>query len=918
MRYLITFLLLISPTLAQDNDVRGLCKNPPAHTQTITSKISIPAPYKTSGSVTNWVQSSTILLTETTTATYRVLSLKSKSEDRWITNVASNLTNYINTNNRSCVGEAKPPQLIENPRFLTLLHGDTSSSSSLVTGLIALSNEHPGFLKGGEPEVVGGMETVTWISCIDGINETSVAVEVRFTGEKTVHPARKSFDNPMFVSVRLTEYKSFNGTEDAVSQISVELDRYDLPEGGEDFVDHGIVCLPRNTTALPMKAFDEFTGVLSYGDGQGNREVFEILYSTSKKVLIISGDGSNKKISFINATGLPTGINYLIHDFAHGYEFLLSENTCVKISPLLNTTTDVVVNNGTVTMKQFARIIADNNLEFAPYPTDSSADKGTKIYRALNDIDKTVIEAELDGEFNLVAMRTYKQGSSDLVSTLKIAESHSSSLTRRFDHIVDCFQPDSITLNKTWTMDVKDKTMKDVYGVGLDTMTAAISSSLNTVGVINSNRISAFWTESSKEGVTLLLRVNEKSEIPPAAVGFDYEKELETKDFFDKLNATIASNQWKIKIPKAGEKIEEWTVDASSVSSFPQKQQSTFVGYTGGSMFVLGIFTLILGVCIGAGGVFFVVKKQRISTLAYQMAQRAVTSAKERALRIVEEASRLRLQDVRDNVGARTSGRQVRKANNQAGHTQGALERAAKPPLGWIWGDFFRPWQRMFPGERSFNADINIRREYIPLSLIELARLIDLGWISKKRPIDISALCATQKFSVNPRIRQYGFDLTAEGADDFPYAVDIEVQYASQSAIAAVERAGGRVRTAYYDTLALEAAVDPRSWFQKGLPVPVRRAPPPSLLPYYSDPSNRGYLCNVEDLEAARKKLADLRGYLFTETSVPQEEKEVNQVFYGIPAGAVVSLADKKVFAATNSHHSAYYNSQRLSDKSFT
>lgn len=44
--------------------------------------------------------------------------------------------------------------------------------------------------------------------------------------------------------------------------------------------------------------------------------------------------------------------------------------------------------------------------------------------------------------------------------------------------------------------------------------------------------------------------------------------------------------------------------------------------------------------------------------------------------------------------------------HNQAGHTIGELQHAAKPPLGWIWGNFYQPWQRLFPGEEHFNGDI--------------------------------------------------------------------------------------------------------------------------------------------------------------------------------------------------------------------
>ena len=48
----------------------------------------------------------------------------------------------------------------------------------------------------------------------------------------------------------------------------------------------------------------------------------------------------------------------------------------------------------------------------------------------------------------------------------------------------------------------------------------------------------------------------------------------------------------------------------------------------------------------------------------------------------------------------------VKATMNQAGHTIGELQHAAKPPIGWVWGDFYKPWQRIFPSEYSFNGDI--------------------------------------------------------------------------------------------------------------------------------------------------------------------------------------------------------------------
>lgn len=70
--------------------------------------------------------------------------------------------------------------------------------------------------------------------------------------------------------------------------------------------------------------------------------------------------------------------------------------------------------------------------------------------------------------------------------------------------------------------------------------------------------------------------------------------------------------------------------------------------------------------------------------------------------------------------------------------------------------------------------------------------------------------------------------------------MNIEVQWASLTTIAAIEKAGGRLRTAYYDLNSLRAAKSAENWFLSGYPIPARKYPPHSLMNYYTNPNYRG------------------------------------------------------------------------------
>lgn len=201
-----------------------------------------------------------------------------------------------------------------------------------------------------------------------------------------------------------------------------------------------------------------------------------------------------------------------------------------------------------------------------------------------------------------------------------------------------------------------------------------------------------------------------------------------------------------------------------------------------------------------------------------------------------------------------------------------------------------------------------MRRQYIPLSLLSLQRLVDLGRIDVMKPIDLTALCNTRVITVDPTRNHYGINLTDDGADEFAARVSIEVQCASERTIAAVEKAGGVLVTRFFDVSSVSAMVNAEQHFTKGLVIPRCKLPPRDALTYYTDPANRGYLASMSAIIQARLQLAQKYGYELPSSVEPgdwlhdmlRRRKDPYQIWFGLEPGWVVNLADRCILKPTD------------------
>lgn len=234
------------------------------------------------------------------------------------------------------------------------------------------------------------------------------------------------------------------------------------------------------------------------------------------------------------------------------------------------------------------------------------------------------------------------------------------------------------------------------------------------------------------------------------------------------------------------------------------------------------------------------------------------------------------------------------------------------PRIGFEGGN--TPFYLKMPCEPYYRAQ-HLRREYPPLSLLQLQRMIDLGRVDPDEPIDLNTVCNTKLYKLDPWSKEYGINLTDEGADIFTTPVNIEVQWTSEACIAAIERVGGVITTRYYDNISVQALTDALAFFKKGIPIPRCALPPQDAVEYYTDPKFRGYLADPEKIVEERFKLAQKYGYKLPDLSQsPKYEmllkrKDPRQIFWGLNPGWVICLKDKVVLKPKDAEYLEYYKS---------
>ncbi|CAL2029922.1 unnamed protein product [Caenorhabditis brenneri] len=570
MNFLLLVLILSVAAVNGDRYLPQLnmCANPPKATETLSEALRLPfLNYKISGSVSDWFMQETWMIKETVTRDFAVLERqKNGYQEKWIRDFKGD-EQIMFTNSSAptvCNGNATKPNLI-NPELFDRISGpDTTSINALVNGLVSFTTKNKGFFLPDTVEVVGGINTKTWVSCIEG-NDSKVLLEVRLASFDSLDPASSSFHKPLLLSFRIAEMTSFDSTISR-NHWSVELDRYETPVGDEGSIPSGVYCDARNESILKLKPLDEYSANLNYiNHAKGTSDVIEVFYSKSRQQLILAGN------SFENLLNqeYPEDTDYILHDFKYGYEFTMSNGACADFFELPEKTNDVLLK-----VKENNTFFLQNPMEYTIVPAYIvwSRYRESKEYidmKGMDYVKTTIWELRLTLDKEIHSYKVYDLTTHKLLTSMTVNKVEKSRLSTNSVQVSSCYD-DGTPGNNTLILPIRNKNLVDMKRVGLSRLNEALQKTINkNVHSVIPYRVTVQYMVNEHNVLSLVLRIAEKSVIEPSTVdGYNYENELEAVEVIGLIRTALMKNKMPIEVETV-DGPETWITDSSSIKPSP-------------------------------------------------------------------------------------------------------------------------------------------------------------------------------------------------------------------------------------------------------------------------------------------------------------------------------------------------------------
>uniref|UniRef100_A0AC35FH25 Uncharacterized protein n=1 Tax=Panagrolaimus sp. PS1159 TaxID=55785 RepID=A0AC35FH25_9BILA len=645
-----TLLICCSFTAAQSNDVFHTiqCQSKAMSANPLPHDIVLNATYATTVRYTNWNTNQTALITEKVFSD--IFYAESKDRDQtqnYVVGKDSTLI-YNNTSCMNTLNSAFSPDLYPvDPLIKSTVTKGSYKIGEIIDKIMKTQFYYQSNI---DSAVIGGVDAVVWVGCNFNVSNstTGIQIAVFFAGNQQGQlPYNKNFKNPVALSIHFSTFEESNNTYTLKTHSSVDITGLELTVEAEKekyvLPPRGQFCENMTPITLPGTIPNRFGASIDFVNTKTKQiDNIEIMYDNVLKVTHYALDFENDlDIPFVSGINIPKGLSRasIYRDFNYGIQYITSKDgrICKDIKPLDASFGDCITVNGKVEMVTPENILLNiSNAQFYKY--------GNIILEGIEVESFVAKRIQPDGghfivEVNFVPTDWTVEAvkGRQLHSIVHYHKDRDSKLLYETYIHFDSFQnytalgplwlknnvfpctTDSVDDNFFY-VNLQNVSLKDIQNYGTENVECALAESLSEAVNVSVFRISYFMFKEAGNSAIACFLLGKNANVEPTKTAY-LKKELTVAEFKDALNKTILSSGFVTKLitedlKPAAIKINRLGVINTSDEPIPAP---TFVGYSGGSMFILATFTFIFGAAIAVGTYIFYTKRRTISGMTYQV-----------------------------------------------------------------------------------------------------------------------------------------------------------------------------------------------------------------------------------------------------------------------------------------------------------
>uniref|UniRef100_A0A7E4VCB7 Protein kinase domain-containing protein n=1 Tax=Panagrellus redivivus TaxID=6233 RepID=A0A7E4VCB7_PANRE len=647
---------LVSAVVADDPAPRPIKCQKTMAASDLPAQLKLPLNYASVVRYTNWDNSETAKISEQNFTSSLIVKKVDRSGSEHTFIVAAGGKEVLVYNSATCTNstpESVLPALYPLPGLISAnLTKNAHSLAGIIDALLVGQStfEYKAY---NETDTVGGIDALGWVGCAFNVSANASAlgyqVEVFYASDKSQQPYSADYKNPVVLSVHFTVFSDVNKTFTAVSHYSldvVELEKLaPEAEAAATTLPRGIFCSNMTTSPLPVTIPSRFGATIDYTNPSTKQvNTVSLVYDSILKITSFSLDFTNDAdIPFISGVTVPKNLTTatLYRDFNYGIQYVLSKDgrVCRTVEPLDGRYGDAVTTNGTIELRSSAEVLLNvTNDQF--YKSSSKSIDGVDVETYVSRVEST------DGgstvvEVNLVRDDWTLEGvkGSQLHSIVHYHYDKDAKKTlETFIHF-DSFQ-NYTAIGPVWfksnaypcLFDSPDSnmfyirlanvTLNNVRTYGSENVEAALAEAISTAVNVSVLRISYILMKQANSTTLVCFLLGEATKVAQTPTAY-LKPELTVAQFRDAFNQTLINGTIVAPVTTEAQAAVAISVDHfgvfDDVESHPAPEPPKFVGYSGGSMFILAIFSFIFGAGIAVGLYIFYNKGRAISGMAYQV-----------------------------------------------------------------------------------------------------------------------------------------------------------------------------------------------------------------------------------------------------------------------------------------------------------